>query len=83
MDPLLKVQEEHHRRALLRLRYENLENDPKIESDYGGDKLAFALHEFDYMKCFKCSKPYFGGKHACRAADMPDFDPSELICASC
>jgi len=83
IDPLLEVQAEHHKRALLRLRYEELESDPRIKSDFGGDKLAFALHEFDYMMCFKCSKPYFGGKHMCRAAGGPKFDKSELVCAAC
>eukprot|EP00466_Bigelowiella_natans_P003072 jgi/Bigna1/70782/fgenesh1_pg.13_\ len=53
--------------------------DPKIQSTYGGDPVAFAMHEYLFYKCHKCKQPYFAGNYACQAADDGKFDPAERI----
>jgi len=70
-------------KALDRLKYEKRLADPKIQSTYGGDPVAFAMHEYLFYKCHKCKQPYFAGNYACQAADDGKFDPAELICAGC
>ena len=43
---------------------------------------------YAYFLCFKCKKPYFGGRKDCMAAMNEaqaggNFDPKELVCPNC
>jgi E3 ubiquitin-protein ligase MYCBP2 len=43
---------------------------------------------FSYYLCFKCKKPYFGGRKDCErlreeASNNEAFKPEELVCAQC
>lgn len=75
--------------AMKRLRVEQMTDHEKITtpgSRYFNQPEAFALGTFAFYQCFKCEKPYFGGKREC--GDMvglneEQFDASELLCAKC
>lgn len=44
----------------------------------------YAMKRFCYYPCYKCKKPYFGGERSCNAEQRAeDYDPKELICATC
>eukprot|EP00658_Telonema_sp_P-2_P032780 TRINITY_DN24189_c0_g1_i1.p1 TRINITY_DN24189_c0_g1~~TRINITY_DN24189_c0_g1_i1.p1 ORF type:complete len:583 (+),score=109.33 TRINITY_DN24189_c0_g1_i1:398-2146(+) len=71
-------------KALVRLEFEKLLNDPQIETGFNGDKLQFALKKFAYYSCHKCKEPYFGGHRNCEdVEDNREFDPTELVCSRC
>jgi hypothetical protein len=37
-----------------------------------------------YYPCFKCKKPYFGGKKACEGGnEAQDFKAEDLVCPKC
>lgn len=43
---------------------------------------------YAYFMCFKCKKPYFGGRKDCAAAmnegaNPADYKKEDLICANC
>eukprot|EP00475_Leptophrys_vorax_P038285 TRINITY_DN6722_c0_g3_i1.p1 TRINITY_DN6722_c0_g3~~TRINITY_DN6722_c0_g3_i1.p1 ORF type:complete len:948 (+),score=190.30 TRINITY_DN6722_c0_g3_i1:135-2978(+) len=85
-DPIDVLYREVADKALVRLKYEHLEEHPDITvkgGNFFGDPLGFAMHKFAYYLCFKCGKPYYGGDYECAAAGAADFDPSELLCGSC
>lgn len=72
-------------KALQRLPLEGMDKHEKlitVGSRYYKNELQFALDSFAFYNCFKCKKPYFGGKRDCenaeegRAAD-------ELVCFDC
>jgi len=83
LKPWRRMRKKIQRKALQRLKYEKRTKDPKIASKFGGDMVAFAMHEYLFYKCFKCKEPYFAGNYACQAADDGKFDPAELLCAGC
>ena len=66
--PLLALEREVQERALRRMKSEGLASDPAIHAQFGGDELAFAMHEYVFYQCFKCKRPYFGGNYRCGPA---------------
>ena len=58
--------------ALERLKKEGLaDSEPKLKdesSPFYGKPKVFAMRTYAFYICFKCKKPYFGGKRDCRAA---------------
>ena len=58
--------------ALERLEKEGLaKSEPKLKdvtSTFYGKPELFAMRTYAFYMCFKCRKPYFGGKRDCRAA---------------
>lgn len=76
-----------------RLKFQELEkSDPKLKdknSPYFGKPKEYAMIIYAYFLCFKCKKPYFGGRKDCVAAMNEanagggSFKPEELICANC
>jgi hypothetical protein len=43
---------------------------------------------YAYFMCFKCQKPYFGGRKNCaevmnNAQNAEGFNPKELVCPGC
>jgi hypothetical protein len=75
-----------------RLKFEELEkSDPKLKdktSPYFGKPKEYAMIIYAYFMCFKCKKPYFGGRKDCMAAmneaqNAGSFKPEELICPNC
>lgn len=86
LEPVLTLQAEVRKKALLRVRAEGKEEDPEI-AEVGGrfykDPLAWGMHHLTYYQCFTCKKPYFGGLAECGEARNADWDPKELICSAC
>eukprot|EP01017_Pseudomicrothorax_dubius_P036172 TRINITY_DN5154_c0_g4_i1.p1 TRINITY_DN5154_c0_g4~~TRINITY_DN5154_c0_g4_i1.p1 ORF type:complete len:386 (+),score=45.62 TRINITY_DN5154_c0_g4_i1:211-1368(+) len=97
--PLAKVMAENkalyddiRKKARERLRFEDMEKDPKIitpGSPWYNRPIDFALATFSYYLCFKCKKPYFGGKKNCELAmeeekqGVEGFKAEELVCSNC
>ncbi len=81
--PWMALKKEIESKAVAKLKYEGRMNDPKIKRSYGGDVVAFAMHEFLFYMCYKCKKPYFAGNYSCQEADDGKFDPKELLCGGC
>ena len=75
--------------ALKRLKYEELEKDERLtdeKSPYYQKPQLYAMHLYAYFECFKCKKPYFGGRKNCLDAmneGQQQFDPKDLVCANC
>eukprot|EP00501_MAST-03F_sp_TOSAG23-6_P000492 GSMAST32.ASY1.ANO1.506.1 assembled CDS len=88
--PMIALEADVHRRALLRFKMEGLDKDAAVIKP-GGDfyqkPLQFALHEFVFYQCYKCKRPYFGGNYRCGAADEDEEDEDDvakdLLCPSC
>ena len=39
---------------------------------------------YAYYQCYKCKKPYFGGRKECGVEiDYFEFKPEKLVCAEC
>eukprot|EP00357_Protocruzia_adherens_P036526 CAMPEP_0115008332 /NCGR_PEP_ID=MMETSP0216-20121206/21845_1 /TAXON_ID=223996 /ORGANISM="Protocruzia adherens, Strain Boccale" /LENGTH=575 /DNA_ID=CAMNT_0002375711 /DNA_START=183 /DNA_END=1910 /DNA_ORIENTATION=+ len=78
-------------KAVKRLDFEGMKKDEKLTdpaSIYYGKPDEYAMASLAYYLCFKCKKPYFGGKKQCiniqeEAKDGGGFNPEELVCASC
>ena len=86
LPPLLKLQEELHRKVSLRVRAEGREKDPEIldpASQFHGNPIAWGVHRFAYYKCFNCAKLYYGGLRRCGVGAGVRPKPEELICPSC
>ena len=85
--PLDKLYEQVRTKSKMRLKYEKLENDPRITdpmSVWYNDPEGYAMSKYAYYLCYKCSNPYYGGEAQCAAAGgAKNFDPSELLCPSC
>merc|ERR1712086_511163 len=69
-------------KALCRLEYEG-DCTSEVQEQWGGDKVAYAMHRYAYYLCADCSEPYFGGNYECAAVAPVNFDPKELICPGC
>lgn len=87
--PYLKLKQLVQAKALQRLRYEGLENDPHVtdaSSPYHNNPGKYAMDIFAYYPCYKCKLPYFGGRRECEQAAQEEeakYDPRELVCGSC
>ena len=74
-----------------RLKCYECEKDEKLtdkKSPYYGKPSEYAMAIYAYFQCFKCKKPYFGGRKNCadamnEAANQGSYDPKELICPNC
>ncbi len=52
---------------------DHLETDERVierSSLYYGDVHRFALDTYNYYKCHRCTKPYFGGRRVCDAVPV-------------
>ena len=67
IDPLLKMKDTVEKMVLLRLEYENLANHASLKKggEFYQDKIGFGMNTFAYYECFKCNRPYYGGRHEC------------------
>jgi E3 ubiquitin-protein ligase MYCBP2 len=86
LDPLVALEDAVRKKAVLRLRYENLDKVPELTdagSRFFGKPEAYAMHRFAYYLCFKCEKPYYGGEARCGEAGAAAFDPTHLVCGGC
>lgn len=74
-------------KAQTRLKVEGMLNDKKLidpNSRFYKKPLDYAMASFAYYKCFKCRKPYFGGKRDCEQnAAADNTPPQEFICFDC
>jgi hypothetical protein len=51
---------------------------------------VYALAIYAYFECYKCKKPYFGGRKNCAevmnvedSRENQEYDPKKLICPEC
>lgn len=57
-------QEEVQKKALLRIKFEDLDKDPRLQDpndDFYNNLQAWAMFKLAYYQCFKCKEAYFGG----------------------
>ena len=89
LQPHLELYEKVKAKAMQRLEFEKLQEDPMIKAGgkFAGDPLGFAMKKFAYYKCYKCKEPYFGGHRACEALAEEGFNAEnkeeELVCPPC
>ena len=60
----------------------------KVGDPYYNKPLEYAMAIYSYYLCFKCKKPYFGGRKDCErlreeAQNNQKFKPEELMCPDC
>jgi len=74
-------------KAVKRLKFEGMEKDARLtnpEDHYYKQPEKYAMDRFAYYECFKCKKPYFGGKKECEQnMDRGNYEASELVCPGC
>ena len=81
-------QEEVQKKALLRIKFEDLDKDPRLKDpndDFYNNLQAWAMFKLAYYQCFKCKEAYFGGQKDCIRAqqEQQEFKPEELVCSKC
>lgn len=87
--PILELQRDVRRKALMRLEYEGLLHSAgsvgaAAVTGPDADPAAYAMDRYAYYVCFKCNKAYYGGEARCDAdAGLADYDPAELVCGAC
>lgn len=74
-------------KARERLKRENLEKDARLvdpASRFYQKPVEYATAIFAYYRCFKCNKPYFGGRRDCENnADGEKRPKEEFVCFDC
>lgn len=92
MQENLTLFEDIKKKSLERLKYEGMDKDERLKNPkdpYYNKPMEYAIATFSYYQCFKCKKPYFGGKKSCELLlqeqnnEKQEFDPKELVCANC
>jgi E3 ubiquitin-protein ligase MYCBP2 len=83
--PLITLKKKVESLSLQRLEHEGRQKDAAIISPTGAyykDPLGFAMREYLFYMCFKCSRPYFAGNYECQEAGE-EYNPEELVCGGC
>lgn len=88
MRTILELYEDIKSKALKRLEFEGMHNDSRLKDpndrNYFNQPERYAFDSLSYYDCFKCRRPYFGGKKNCEDnRDRADYNPEELVCPSC
>lgn len=88
MQTILELYEDIKSKALKRLEFEGMHNDVRLKDpndrNYYNQPERYALDSLSYYECFKCKRPYFGGKKNCEDnRDRADYNPEELVCPGC
>jgi E3 ubiquitin-protein ligase MYCBP2 len=81
----IKLLREIETASLARLKLEKMEDDPRLTTvgdHYYKKPLEYAMKVFAFYNCFKCKRPYFGGRRACDAV-ADEKDPKEFVCMDC
>jgi len=88
LKPVIELIEDVKKKAITRMHMEELDKewkkDPALQAKYP-QSVDYAMHVLAFYMCFKCKKPYFGGKKSCAGAmdEKFKFDPKNLICGGC
>jgi len=90
IDENKKLYEEIKEMSLKRLKFEDLDKDPRLtdpNSPWYNKKVEFALKRLSYYMCYICKKPYFAGRRECgndpnMNNDDPNknYDPKDCVC---
>ena len=85
--PHLALRAEIARRAGERLKIDGMDKDKRLTNPadhYYGKPALFADKLYAYYPCFKCHKPYFGGRRSCdvNAADEAA-SKEDMVCFEC
>ena len=90
IDENKKLYEEIKEMSLKRLKFEDLDKDPRLtdpNSPWFGKKEEFAMKRLSYYLCYVCKKPYFAGRRECgndpnMNNDDPNknYDPKDCVC---
>eukprot|EP00753_Platysulcus_tardus_P014804 PLAT4540.1.p1 GENE.PLAT4540.1~~PLAT4540.1.p1 ORF type:complete len:829 (+),score=264.74 PLAT4540.1:25-2487(+) len=87
LEPMLTLYFRLRQQALRRLTLEGMADDAALKEvggKYFHNAELYALDSFAFYSCFKCKKPYFGGRRACEAAVEADSIPAEdMVCYDC
>ena len=82
MQENLALFEEIKKKSLERLKYENMEKDPRLlnpKDPFYQKPVEYAIAIFSYYQCYKCKKPYFGGKKSCELLLQEENQAKEYI----
>ena len=81
IDENKKLYEQIKEMALKRLKFEDLDKDPRLSdpnSPWFGKKEEFAMKRLSYYMCYVCKKPYFAGRRECgNDPNMNNDDPNK------
>ena len=81
IDENKKLYDEIVEMSLKRLKFENLDKDPRLtdpNSPWFNKKVEFALKRLSYYMCYICKKPYFAGRRECgNDPNMNNDDPNK------
>lgn len=69
LQPIKALEASIREKSLQRLQYEGREKDPAVVNENGahfGDPIGFAMKQYLFYICFKCTKPYFAGGYQVR-----------------
>jgi len=90
IDENKKLYESIKEMALKRLKFEDLDKDPRLtdpNSPWFGKNVEFAMKRLSYYMCYVCKKPYFAGRRECgndpnMNNDDPNknYDPKDCVC---
>jgi RCR-type E3 ubiquitin transferase len=84
---VMKLYDDIAKRSRERLVVESMENDPKLKdktSPFYGNPTAYGLASFAFYPCWKCKKPFFGGKRDCEQnAEADHRVAQDFICLNC
>ena len=90
IDENKKLYESIKEMALKRLKFEDLDKDPRLtdpKSPWFGKNVEFAMKRLSYYMCYVCKKPYFAGRRECgndpnMNNDDPNknYDPKDCVC---
>mmetsp|Transcript_23513 Transcript_23513/g.41672 ORF Transcript_23513/g.41672 Transcript_23513/m.41672 type:complete len:608 (-) Transcript_23513:48-1871(-) len=88
MRVILELYQDIREKALKRLDFEGMSNDVRLKDpndrNYFNQPERYAFDSLSYYECFKCKRPYFGGKKNCEDnRDRADYNPEELVCPGC
>merc|ERR1719242_1240693 len=75
-EPVDELFQQVETKALMRLKYEKLQNHVDIVNEHGPfyqNPSGFAMKKYAYYQCFKCGDPYYGGEAVCLAAGNDRF----------
>lgn len=85
--PMIELYAQILSKAIERMRIDGLDKDARLQDKdgpYFKNPEKFAMHSYAFYTCFKCKKPYFGGRRDCeqnRAADESKLE--DMICFDC
>jgi len=86
MKPVLSLYQEIQTKSLQQLKTDQLDQEEVIinkDGEYYQKPHLYALKIYAYYLCFKCQRPYYGGKHNCGDDLNDDLKLKDHKCNTC